>query len=227
MGKMKRHRRRRVRIREASHTDDYWISYADLLASLLLCFILFLLLSNFSNQQAVSEKDKIIQAQVGVKKSIIVELEQAFAEEKLLNVDQKTGLVTFGDNILFDRNSAQIKPEGKKLLETFIPKYVEILLSEEFKDEVDQIVIEGHTDNTGEYLYNLKLSQTRASAVVEMIYGTDFPNFLYKEELKKVITANGRANSEPLQDAAKSRRVVFKFRLKDEDALKKIGQKIK
>jgi chemotaxis protein MotB len=223
---MKRYRRRRIRGREVSQSDDYWISYADLLASLLLCFLLFFLLSNFSNQQVMAEKDKMIQEQVGVKKSIIVKLEQAFAKEQLLKIDTQTGLVTFGDSILFDTDSAQIKPEGKKLLEEFIPKYVEILLSEEFRDEVDQIVIEGHTDNTGEYLYNLKLSQNRASAVVELIYSTEFPNFRYKDMLKRVITANGRADSEPLQNATISRRVVFKFRLKDEDALKRIGQNI-
>lgn len=88
--------------------------------------------------------------------------------------------------------------------------------------------MEGHTDSDGGYLYNLQLSQDRALAVAQQVFAPNFPKFKYQEELKTVITANGRSFSVPIldkngkMDPDKSRRVEFKFRLKDEQLLEKL-----
>src|SRR5690606_17874858 len=90
------------------------------------------------------------------------------------------------------------------------------------------IIVEGHTDTEGGYIYNLRLSQNRAFSVVEVVLHPDFPNFMYQENLESIITANGRSYSEPIYnesgtiDPDKSRRVEFKFRLKDELVLEKL-----
>lgn len=231
MTKNMRNRRRRTQYIE-DHSQTYWIPYADLLASLLLCFILFLVVFAITNQEAteaMEKKDQIINERLGVKSKIIRDLVIAFRDSDLeMSIDQQTGAITFNGGVFFDTNSTTISPEGRKNLETFVPKYVGILLSDTYRDEVSQIIIEGHTDTTGGYLYNLRLSQGRASAVVEAIFDPQFPNFPHKDHLQKVITANGRSYSIPIKtedgkvDAAKSRRVEFKFRLKDEELINEI-----
>lgn len=231
-----RNRRQRGRYSE-DISNSYWISYSDLLASLLLCFILFLVVFAITNQEAteaMEQKDQMINERIGVKSRIIHELVIAFQDSNLdMSIDQQTGAITFNGGVFFDTNSTTISPTGRKNLETFIPKYVGVLLSEPFRDEVSQIIIEGHTDTTGGYLYNLRLSQGRASAVVEAIYDNQFPDFPHKEHLQKVITANGRSYSIPIKtkdgkiDAAKSRRVEFKFRLKDEELINEIKDLVK
>lgn len=50
------------------------------------------------------------------------------------------------------------------------------MLSEDFRDYISQIIIEGHTDDEGSYMYNLELSQNRALAVVKKIYDENFPD---------------------------------------------------
>jgi chemotaxis protein MotB len=228
-------RGKRIPSQSESH-NHYWISYADLLASLLLCFILFSIAFAIENKEAteaMEQKDKIINEQIGVKKKIIQELLKAFQDSNLMkymHIDQQTGAITFDGGVFFDTNSTTISPTGRKNLEIFIPKYVSVLLSDRFRKDISQIIIEGHTDTSGGYLYNLRLSQERALAVVEAIFDDHFPNFPHKNELQKVITANGRSFSVPILakdgkiDAAKSRRVEFKFRLKDEEALDQIRQ---
>ncbi|MBC8155772.1 MAG: OmpA family protein [Bacteroidetes bacterium] len=65
--------------------------------------------------------------------------------------------VTLGSDILFDVNSATLKPATRKALDDFaasLNKY----------DDTD-ILIEGHADATGPDNYNLKLSKQRANAV--------------------------------------------------------------
>jgi outer membrane protein OmpA-like peptidoglycan-associated protein len=67
-------------------------------------------------------------------------------------------LVKFNSAILFDTGKAKLKPQSQKDLGEFAK------VLKEYKDT--DLVIEGHTDNTGKKDANLKLSQARADAVI-------------------------------------------------------------
>lgn len=115
----------------------------------------------------------------------------------------------------------------------FVPIYINLLLNDEqVKKELSQIIIEGHTDDVGSYIYNMELSQKRAFEVIKYIYD-EMPNFKGKEELKRYITANGRSNIKVLRDNSgnidrdKSRRVEFQFKLKEDETLMKIEKTLK
>jgi chemotaxis protein MotB len=213
--------------------QQHWLSYSDLMSALLLMFALFLMVTILHNQKQIEKKDQVIKQVIGVKTQIIKELQKAFKDSNLnMKVDPQTGAIRFSDGVFFDTNSYKISRAGKKNLEEFVPKYISILLSDRFKDHIAQIIVEGHTDNDGSYLYNLDLSQQRASAVVKVILSNDFPNFKHKKELRQFITANGRSFIDPIKDKngniikSKSRRVEFKFRLKDEDVIKEIQKMV-
>lgn len=102
-----------------------------------------------------------------------------------------------------------------------MPEYTDILLgNEKAREHVAQIIVEGHADNVGTYEVNLQKSLGRAYTVTAFIFNqNEVPNFPYEEELKKILTANGRSNMEPKATDQLSRRVEFKFRLKDWDML--------
>lgn len=69
--------------------------------------------------------------------------------------------ITFGSGLLFDHDSYQLKPDTEQNL---------VALSETLKKYDDtNILIEGHTDNTGAEDYNLQLSDWRAEAVSRFI----------------------------------------------------------
>lgn len=67
-------------------------------------------------------------------------------------------VVQFNSAILFDKDKAALKPQSKKDLGEFAKVLVQ------YKDT--DLVIEGHTDNTGKKDHNLKLSSARADAVI-------------------------------------------------------------
>ena len=102
----------------------------------------------------------------------------------------------------------------------------------DFSPYVAEIIIEGHTDTDGGYMYNLQLSQNRAFAVVS--YCLDENNHFLSdsqlEELRVLLTANGRSWSAPVYaadgtvDMQASRRVEIKFRLKDEEMMNQIAE---
>nr|WP_306813110.1 OmpA family protein [Paenibacillus soyae] len=180
-------------------------------------------------EEAINEKNQLIEDVVGVKSKIIQELVAAFKDSNLdLEIDPQTGAIRFSGGVFFDKDSSTVSSNGNAYLIQFIPEYINILLSEQFRDEISQIIVEGHTDTDGGYLYNLKLSQDRALSVVQQVFDPAFPKFQFQEQLKAVITANGRSFSVPILDQNgkidldKSRRVEFKFRLKDEQLLEKL-----
>lgn len=186
-------------------------------------------------QNKIDEQQQQIQRLIGVKAEIIEKLRQAFGQTNLsVTVDQNTGAILLDSNVFFDFNQSSLKPEGKKFLDEFLVIYFEVLLSSEFEDYVSEIIIEGHTDTKGDYDYNLELSQKRALSVSK--YALSIYSLNNKEEqidiLRKLITTNGRSWSDPIfqsdgitVDMDASRRVEFKFRLKDEEMISEM-QKI-
>ena len=176
-----------------------------------------------------SEIDKLI----GMRSRIIEELRDELRGAGLdAVVDKNTGAIAFTGAVLFDSGKNQLKDSGKALLNAFIPVYIRTLMSEENEDYVAEIIIEGHTDTDGSYLSNLALSQERALAVVTYCLSGEMTGLSSAEKavLQSIITANGRSYSDPVYaadgtvDKEASRRVVFKFRMKDSEMIDQMSE---
>lgn len=179
----------------------------------------------------LSEQQQKLDDIIGVRAELVQTLSREFGDSNLkVSVDEKTGGITFDASILFDYNKATLKPSGQEFLSEFFPKYVDVLLDPKYRDNISEILIEGHTDTDGDYLSNLSLSQKRALAVAEYCL-SDRSNILSKEQLeqmRQVISATGRSYSNPVYDENgeidmdASRRVEFLFRLKDEEMVREM-----
>lgn len=212
-------------------TTDYWMSYSDMMAALLLMFILFLTISLFHYQglnEDLRAHAKKIDNIIGIRKQIVDDLKEQFSYSDLqVDIDPETGAIRFSEGVFFETDKYEIKPSGKEYLNKFIPQYISVLLNSNNKKYISQIIIEGHTDPVGSYMYNLELSQKRAFAVTKYILSDDFEemNDGDKNDLRRILTANGRSYSQLIMedenkaDHSRSRRVEFKFRLKDEEMI--------
>ena len=169
---------------------------------------------------------------VGVRTQIIQELTLALNRANLsAKVNETTGDIQLESKVFFDSNSYNIKDEGKELLSRFLPVYLSVLMRPEYRDFVGEIVIEGHTDTAGGYLTNLRLSQNRALSVAE--YCLQLPSLTSSQvsQLQNLLTAKGRSYSDPIYypgttqvDMDSSRRVEFKFRLKDAEMIQEMNK---
>lgn len=175
------------------------------------------------NQQ--EQLDKLI----GIKEEIIRNLSYELEKTNLsVVVDPKTGSITFDSSILFASASYEISETGNMFLESFIPVYFNAILNSEYESYISEIIVEGHTDTKGSYLYNLDLSQKRALSVSSYCLenaGSFLDDGMNIEKFQKILTANGRSYSNPIynEDGSvnmdSSRRVEFKFRLQDEEMI--------
>lgn len=165
---------------------------------------------------------------IGVKKKIIADLSDAFANSNLsITVDEKTGAIIMDSSILFDYDSAYLSAKGMNALEDFLPAYFDVVLSDEYSSYVSEIIIEGHTDTAGIYDYNLTLSQERAAAVANYCLGEYQTMFSSSRasKIRDILSVSGRSWSDPIYDSNgyvdddASRRVEIKFRLSDEEMI--------
>ena len=205
-----------------------WISIGDLMIAVLSVFIVFYIVQTFTINKERSQYYKILSGLDKTRNNIINTLKN---DKSLnLNIDSKTGVITLNSEILFESNNYELKVEGKEFLKNFIPKYISILVGNESNRQyLKQIIIEGHTDKQGSYIYNLNLSQKRALSVVEYISSAEIGDFDGKKEMNKYMTANGRSFIDYLGPKnsiidPQSRRVVFKFILKDDDAINELRE---
>ena len=83
------------------------------------------------------------------------------------------GNILIGESLVFEYNSYTIKPEGKRLLATLAQAFARVLADPAVRENVDVILVQGHTDERGTSTYNRDLSAKRADAVLNYMFETD------------------------------------------------------
>ena len=190
--------------------------------------------SQIDTQQAQLDSQQAqIEELVGMKTRIITSLSAALKQSNIsATVDPVNGSIALESDVLFESGKYKLSENGKSFVDDFLPVYLEVLFSDEYKPYVAEIIVEGHTDSDGGYLSNLELSQQRALAVARYVLGDNCRTVskAMKSELRPVVTVNGRSYSDRIFDASgredkdASRRVVFKFRLTDEQMIQQLRQ---
>ncbi|WP_263832647.1 OmpA family protein [Sulfurospirillum oryzae] len=185
-----------------------------------------LLESTASHQQLVEDLN-ITKARIknltGIRIKVIQELKNKLG--KKINIDPNSGAIRLPSSVLFDVGSYELKPEAKKQLKETLQPYLDVLLNDNsIRENIDHIVIEGHTDSDGSYMHNLDLSQKRAYSVMAFIYSLDEKRTTM---LQKYLSANGRSYSDLIlkngvEDKEASRRIEIKFNLSNKKAIEEI-----
>ena len=216
---------------DGAEENIFWVTMADLLLGLAIVFItLFVLaMTGFSQQSIQQQKVKM-----EVSEKISGELKK---ENINLDVDEMTGDLKISDVELFELNSYILSPKGKKLLDKLAPIYVNsIFADKELAQQIQYIVIQGHTDSQmfagvtskdEQFLRNMDLSLKRAQAVADYIFKTNYDK-KYAEQFRKIVVVEGKSYNEPVlvngkEDFDKSRRVELKLQVKNWDVSTALG----
>jgi len=232
-----------------SEENPFSLSIGDLMASLLLVFILLLSATLLQLEEEFKiKRDRLDEAhKTGEKITQIAETYKTLQDD-LYNdlyfefkddlkrwsavIDRKTLSIRFmSPDVLFEQGRADVKPEFKSILNDFFPRYLKKL--SKYKDSIEEIRIEGHTssewttnvDEDTSYFNNMQLSQDRTRGVLR--YCLDLINDSnFKEWARSKITANGLSFSKKIlasgkEDKELSRRVEFRVRT---DSEKRIGK---
>lgn len=206
-------------------------SMTDLMTSLAVIFILLLVVYLNrtyinTNKQSDNIKSKIEQA---LKKQNIPNLKNDPLDPLSLIIRLRD------DKLSFNKDQFDIKDEGKKYLQEFIPNLIQVICSN--KDEIESVLVQGFTDSkTGSYEHNLILSQNRAFEVLKYSLNNTNLTKEQKDCFVKLTSTNGKGSTDLLpfdiinqsfaepgfENENDSRRVEFKIRVKSYEQRKKI-----
>lgn len=217
--------RNRKTTQSESDNNIFWTTMADLLLGLAIIFMtLFVLAMTGFTQQSLEQKKQ----QIEISKELIENLKDANIDAQ---VDEMTGDIKISDLELFELGSYNLSPKGKVYLDKLIPIYINTIFSKkELVDEVDNIIVQGHTDSQTysgikdpnlSYMKNMQLSLQRANAVADYMFRTGYDK-KYSEKLREILTVEGKSYSEPIlvngkEDYNKSRRVELRLKVKNVD----------
>jgi len=244
-------------------SQDEWMSISDMMSGLMLIFM-FIAISFMiqvesdkeklekNNQKleilmknAQKDKDRIKNIAITYnkdKKELNKDLHTEFfkdLEKWEAQITDDNIIIFNSPTVLFESGKSMIKKDFKDILNDFFPRYIKILYSLKYREEIDEVRIERHTSTNWKnsisveeiYLKNMQLSQDRANQVLSYCYG--LKNTIINQSRKWLelhFRANGMAfaklqykdNNKTIVDETKSRRVEFKVQMKTEEKIYKI-----
>lgn len=147
--------------------------------------------------------------------NLLVDLAAAYQEAGLnVTINEETGEIIMDSSVLFDVDSSEVSAEGQAFLAQFIDVYTSVVFNEKYNGFVSTIMVEGHTDTSGDYDYNLELSQKRADSVKAYCLSVENE---HTDALTDMLVAAGYSYTHPIYtedgqvDMDASRRVAFRF----------------
>jgi len=217
-------------------TDETWMSASDMMAGLMMVFILITVTYSQTVEKEASKTQSLVAEWQNLEDAIHLALEREFRsdlEKWQAEIDRETLTIRFmAPEILFPPNQAEIQPFFKEILLDFLPRYIEILEGR-FSQDIEEVRIEGHTSTefgdkgpAEAFIRNMDLSQRRTRNVFE--FAMKMPALENKTPwMIQTLSANGLSSSKliyknGLEDRKKSRRVEFTVRTKTKDQLNKI-----
>lgn len=220
---------------------NVWMSVSDLMTGLMIIFLFVAVAYMIQVQDNQSVLTDYVETKQHLHERLVNEFKGDTAKWKMV-VGKDLSMKFKEPEVLFALGSGDIQPKFMEILDEFIPRYLNILLTDSLKDRIQEIRIEGHTDDLrmvkygkDPYLSNVLLSQERAYNVLKYI--REMPSFEeYTPEQKKLLdfwfTANGLSYGKALDsregfaalsgdsiDKAKSRRVEFRIVTTGEEVL--------
>src|SRR5699024_5331027 len=142
--------------KQEEEEGKFWPSFTALLTTILLCFLLIFIVMMVIKSLQTEEMKKTLDQTMGVRALFADELSDELDDSAHgIEVDEKTGESIFDTEILFAYDDDALKEDSFTFFDEFVPKYLDVLLESEYEDYIAEIIIEGHTDRDGDFLYNL------------------------------------------------------------------------
>jgi outer membrane protein OmpA-like peptidoglycan-associated protein len=226
-------------------SSSHWIPLSDLMTGMMLIFMLVSIVYMVRIQQVATDLRD-------TKGKIYTALDKEFSKDfKKWDAEILSDLTIRFKNpeTLFENGKDKVNSQYIEILNDFIPRYLKIIRSSEFKSSIKEIQIEGHTTQQfqGELLYEVKkiktsekarqhlenvgLSSDRAASVLEeilvIVKDTDNEDYVISNfRTHEVAGTVPILNDDGSVNEAKSRRVEFKIIANADDRLEEIAAQL-
>ena len=216
-------------------SEEYWISISDLMAGLMIIF-LFIAISYMMDVVSAAEEFQGVQDKLH--EALVSEFESELKGWHAEIIDSTLSIRFNEPDVLFGQGKSDLKAKFKNILTDFYPRYIKILHQEEFRSNILEVRIEGHTSSEWRvfgkklssleaFIRNMELSQNRTRNVLNFVSTLNGIQE-YSEWLKQHIVSIGYSSSKLIYTSSGeenpnlSRRVEFRVITNAQAKLKEI-----
>ena len=220
---------------------ESWISVSDLMAGLMMVFLLIAVIYAKDANQRARNVTEIVTEWQDSELAIYSALKKEFEDDMPkwnAEIEKETLTIRFlAPEVLFKEGKSDLEQRFQEILLDFMPRYIE-LLHNKFINEIKEIRIEGHTSSgwyrdvseTEAFIHNMKLSQERTRTVLR--FSMDIQDLKpLNPWIRKTVSANGLSSARlviknNIENKKRSRRVEFTIRTKTKEAMFRILDKV-
>ena len=237
--------------------ENHWMSLSDMMTGLMVIFMFVAISYMVKSQEAQAQRDRIFEEFKTTEEDLYAELKQEFKDDFKrwqVQLDKDLSIKFTNPQVLFESAKERITPRFRQILNSFLPRYFNVLLQDKYRDKISEIRIEGHTDprpltdsespfyDEDSYIGNLMLSQARATEVVWYFRRMRYYRRLDRSKKGKLrfwLTANGLSSGRTLDRNKKltyesgkrvhnatSRRVEFRIMTNSRELVEKAIEQI-
>lgn len=220
---------------------ESWISVSDLMAGLMMVFLLIAVIyAKDANQRASNVTDIVTEWQDS-ELAIYSALEKEFKDDLPkwnAELEKESLTIRFlSPDVLFKVGKSELQQRFQEILLDFMPRYIN-LLHNNFRSEISEIRIEGHTSSewkhniseTESFILNMQLSQERTRSVLDFSMNIQ-SLIIHNPWMRKTVSANGLSSARLIvanntENKERSRRVEFAVQTKTKEALFRVLDKV-
>ncbi len=229
---------------EVEHdTEEHWIAVSDLMSGLMMLFLLIAIMYLVIVERKNEEIERVVVLYEDLREELYQDLLAEFGADLPrwgAQLDEDLRLRFTDTDVLFEEGESSLRPQFAEILSDFFPRYLNILTSEQYRNDILEVRIEGHTSSSWSqassdddaYMRNMALSQERTRSALG--YLIDLADVSHEKDwLRQHLTANGLSSSQLItqsdgaEDADRSRRVEFVVVTDAETRLSTILQEIR
>lgn len=212
---------RRFHHQEVSENKEnaFTLSISDLMAGLLSVFILAVCYFMLNLGQVKDQYTGNMEMRDDMLEEIKAELDQ---KGTTVIIDKKQGALRIEGDFLFNTGEAHVKESGRQDILNLADVLYQVLEKEHYKNAIETIFIEGHTDNvdieTPEFPSNWELSTQRAINTWKLMYQEGPALDTEKNSNgEPIFSCSGYADTRPIADndtedgRQSNRRIALRF----------------
>ncbi|OPX55176.1 Outer membrane protein OmpA [Oceanospirillum multiglobuliferum] len=212
----------------------HWVAVSDLMAGLMMVFLLVAVAYMVILERETQKIKEVALLYRELREQLYHDLYNEFKDDlprwgAELKQDDLS-LQFYNTDVMFDLGKSSLQPEFETILADFFPRYAKIITSEQYRNDISEVRIEGHTSSDwtnarspdDAYINNMRLSQARTRST--LAYVLSLPEVKsQKAWLQSNLTANGLSSSKLVlmpdgsENGERSRRVEFRL-ITDADA---------
>lgn len=206
-------------------SEEHWIAVSDLMSGLMMLFLLIAVMYLVIVERKNDEIERVVVLYEDLREELYTDLLAEFLDDLPLwgaELDEDLKFRFTNTSLLFEEGQSDLKPAFASILSDFFPRYMAILTSDKYREDILELRIEGHTssswsfaaDSDDAYMRNMALSQERTRTTLGFLFELEDVSH-EKSWLRERMTANGLSSSQVilhedgLEDEERSRRVEF------------------